>query len=211
MRVLSRLFRRRFLAQLQAAFDAGRLHFFNALEPLQAAAAFARYLAPVRKTEWVVYAKPPFGGPQQVLDYLGRYTHRVAISNNRLINFADDQVRFRWKDYRHESRQKVMQLAADEFIRRFLLHVLPSGFQRIRHYGFLANRFRAVKLARCRQLLAEPVPVVSLPETPIDYRDRYQLLTGKSLRDCPKCGQRHMVCIETFMPGTLPRGPPAKR
>ena len=211
VRVLSRLFRRLFLEQLQRAFDAGDLHFYHALEELQAPAAFARDLAPVRKTEWVVYAKPPFGGPQQVLKYLGRYTHRVAISNNRLINFADDQVRFRWKDYRHESRLKVMQLAADEFIRRFLLHVLPSGFQRIRHYGFLANRYRAVKLARCRQLLAEPVPVVSLPETPIDYRDRYQLLTGLSLRDCPKCGHGHMVCTENFMPGTLPRGPPEKR
>ncbi|MFZ4539346.1 IS91 family transposase [Propionivibrio sp.] len=211
VRVLSRLFRRLFLEQFQRAFDAGDLHFYHALEELQAPAAFARYLAPVRKTEWVVYAKPPFGGPRQVLEYLGRYTHRVAISNNRLINFADDQVRFRWKDYRHESRPKVMQLAADEFIRRFLLHVLPSGFQRIRHYGFLANRYRAVKLERCRQLLAEPAPIIPVPDAPLDYRDRYQLLTGKSLRDCPKCGQGHMVCIETFLPGTLPRGPPEKR
>lgn len=211
VRVLSRLFRRLFLEQLQRAFDAGDLHFYHALEELQAPAVFARYLAPVRKTEWVVYAKPPFGGPQQVLEYLGRYTHRVAISNNRLINFADDQVRFRWKDYRHESRPKVMQLAADEFIRRFLLHVLPSGFQRIRHYGFLANRYRAVKLERCRELLAEPAPIIPVPDAPLDYRDRYQLLTGKSLRDCPKCGQGHMVCIETFLPGTLPRGPPGER
>jgi hypothetical protein len=211
VRVLSRLFRRLFLEQLQRAFDAGDLHFYHALEELQAPAAFARYLAPVRKTEWVVYAKPPFGGPQQVLEYLGRYTHRVAISNNRLINFADDQVRFRWKDYRHESRPKVMQLAADEFIRRILLHVLPSGFQRIRHYGFLANRYRAVKLERCRELLAEPAPIIPVPDAPLDYRDRYQLLTGKSLRDCPKCGQGHMVCIETFLPGTLPRGPPGER
>ena len=211
VRVLSRLFRRLFLEQLQRAFDAGDLHFYHALEELQAPAAFARYLAPVRKTEWVVYAKPPFGGPQQVLEYLGRYTHRVAISNNRLINFADDRVCFRWKDYRHESHPKVMQLAADEFIRRFLLHVLPSSFQRIRHYGFLANRYRAVKLERCRELLAEPAPIIPVPDAPLDYRDRYQLLTGKSLRDCPKCGQGHMVCIETFLPGTLPRGPPGER
>ena len=210
VRVLSRLFRRLFLAQLLAAFDAGLLHFYHALEGLQAPAAFVRYLAPVRQTEWVVYAKPPFGGPRHVLEYLGRYTHRVAISNHRLIDFSEDQIRFRWKDYRHESRPKVMQLAAEEFIRRFLLHVLPSGFQRIRHYGFLANRYRAVKLARCRQLLAEPVPPVPLPEAPLDYRDRYQLLTGQSLRDCPKCGQGHMACIETFMPGTLPRGPPER-
>lgn len=104
-----------------------------------------------------------------------------------------------------------MQLAAEEFIRRFLLHVLPSGFQRIRHYGFLANRYRAVKLDRCRQLLAEPAPLISLPDAPLDYRDRYQLLTGKSLRDCPQCGQGHMVCIETFLPGAMPRGPPGNR
>ena len=208
VRVLSRLFRRLFLAQLQVAFDTGHLRFFNALEPLQAPRAFAQHLAPVRRAEWVVYAKPPFGGPKHVLEYLGRYTHRVAISNNRLIDFGEGKVSFRWKDYRHESRQKVMQLASQEFMRRFLLHVLPGGFQRIRHYGLLANRYRAVKLARCRQLLAEPAPVVEVPDAPLDYRDRYQLLTGKSLRDCPKCGHGHLVCIETFLPGILPRGPP---
>jgi hypothetical protein len=208
VRVLSRLFRRLFLAQLQAAFDAGHLRFFNALEPLQAPRAFARHLARARRAEWVVYAKPPFGGPKHVLEYLGRYTHRVAISNNRLIDFVEGKVTFRWKDYRHESRQKVMRLEAQEFMRRFLLHVLPTGFQRIRHYGLLANRYRVVKLARCRQLLAEPAPVADVPDVPLDYRDRYQLLTGKSLRDCPKCGHGHMACIETFLPGTLPRGPP---
>jgi hypothetical protein len=208
VRVLSRLFRRLFLAQLQAAFDAGHLRFFNALEPLQTPRAFARHLAPARRAEWVVYAKPPFGGPKHVLEYLGRYTHRVAISNNRLIDFGEGKVSFRWKDYRNESRQKVMRMEAHEFIRRFLLHVLPGGFQRIRHYGLLANRYRAVKLARCRQLLAEPAPIVEVPDVPLDYRDRYQLLTGKSLRDCPKCGHGHMVCIETFLPGAMPRGPP---
>jgi len=208
VRVLSRLFRRLFLAQLQDAFDTGRLHFFNTLEALRAPGAFAGYLAPVRHAEWVVYAKPPFGGPQHVLEYLGRYTHRVAISNNRLIDFADGKVSFNWKDYRHDSRKKVMCLEVQEFIRRFLLHVLPNGFQRIRHYGFLANRYRAVKLARCRQLLAAPAPAVKLPDAPPDYRDRYEQLTGKSLRDCPKCGCGHMICIETFLPGALPRGPP---
>jgi hypothetical protein len=200
VRVLSRLFRRLFLTQLQAAFDTGLL--------LKAPGAFARYLAPARQTEWVVYAKPPFGGPQHVLEYLGRYTHRVAISNNRLLGYADGQVSFRWKDYRHNSRQKVMRLDAQEFIRRFLLHVLPSGFQRIRHYGLLANCQRAVKLARCRELLAVPAPTAQPADTPVDYRDRYELLTGKSLRICPKCGRGHMVCIETFQPGTMPRGPP---
>ena len=156
----------------------------------------------------MVYAKLPFGGPQHVLEYLGRYTHRVAIANHRLIDFVDNKVRFHWKDYRHDSHQKVMCLEVDEFIRRFLLHVLPSGFQRIRHYGFLANRSRAVKLAQCRLLLDAPTPAVKLSDASLDYRDRYEQLTGKSLRDCPKCHQSHMICIETFLPGTLPRGPP---
>ncbi len=211
VRVLSRLFRRLFLAQLQGAFEAGRLRFFNALEPLQSPAAFARYLAPVRLAEWVVYAKPPFGGPRHVLEYLGRYTHRVAISNHRLIDFVDGKVSFRWKDYRHDSAQKGMRLEAQEFIRRLLLHVLPNGLQRIRHYGLLANRHRALKLARCRQLLAQPTPAVKRPEASLDYRDRYEQLTGKSLRDCPKCAHGRMVRIETFLPGAMPRAPPRDR
>ena len=208
VRVLSRLFRRLFLAQLQDAFAAGELRFYHALAALHDAGAWARYLAPLARAEWVVYAKPPFGGPERVLEYLGRYTHRVAIANHRLVDFAAGEVAFRWKDYRHQSRHKVMRLAAPEFVRRFLLHVLPPGFQRIRHYGLLANRHRAAKLTRCRQLLAAPAPVVTLAAAPLDYRDRYQQLTGKSLRDCPQCGQGHMVCIDTFLPGALPRGPP---
>ena len=207
VRVLSRLFRRLVLEGLQHAFDGGELHFFHGLAGLQEPDAFAAHLASARQTEWVVYAKRPFGGPQQVLEYLGRYTHRVAISNNRLIDFADGEVSFHWKDYRHESRNKVMRLDGKEFIRRFLLHVLPPGFQRIRHYGLLGNRHRAVKLARCRELLAVPTPV-PLPEAPLDYQDRYQRLTGVSLRECPQCGRGQMVCIESFLPGALPRGPP---
>lgn len=207
VRVLSRLFRRLFIAQLQLAFDHGELQFFNSLEALRNRVAFAKYLAPATHAEWVVYAKPPFGGPKQVLEYLGRYTHRVAISNNRLREFSDGVVTFAWKDYRHESRNKTMRLDAHEFIRRFLLHVLPSGFQRIRHYGFLANRYREVRLNQCRDLLAAPAPVVGEIDVE-DYRDRYQRLTGVSLRDCPHCGHGQMVRIETFLPGTLPRGPP---
>lgn len=209
VRVLSRLFRRLFLTQLRQSFDEGELRFFNSLAALQDPDSFARYLAPVSSAEWIVYAKAPFGGPQRVLDYLGRYTHRVAISNTRLIDFADDQVAFAWKDYRHESRRKIMCLDAQEFVRRFLLHVLPRGFQRIRHYGLLANRYREIKLAHCRQLLAEPAPVVELPAAPMDYRDHYQRLTGVSLRDCPHCGRGQMVRIESFLAGTLPRGPPS--
>ena len=211
VRVLSRLFRRLFLEQLQQAFVNGELQFFNSLEALHKPAAFARYLAPVEHAEWVVYAKAPFGGPQHVLEYLGRYTHRVAISNNRLLDFTDGTVTFQWKDYRHESRHKVMHLDPQEFVRRFLLHVLPSGFQRIRHYGLLANCHREAKLEQSRQLLAAPAPVAELPAEPLDYRDRYERLTGVSLRDCPHCHQGHMVCIESFLPGTLPRGPPALR
>lgn len=210
VRVLSRLFRRLFLELLQQAFDGGELHFFNSLEGLQDRLAFAKYLARAKQTEWVVYAKPPFGGPKQVLEYLGRYTHRVAISNNRLLEFSEGAVTFAWKDYRHESKNKTMHLDADEFIRRFLLHVLPSGFQRIRSYGFLANRYRQVKIEMCRKLLGAPVPVVAvdMPVQATDYRDRYQRLTGQSLRNCPHCGKGQMVRIESFTAGALPRGPP---
>jgi hypothetical protein len=186
------------------------LQFFHGLEGLQDRLVFAKYLAPATQAEWVVYAKPPFGGPNQVLKYLGRYTHRVAISNNRLLEFSEGAVTFAWKDYRHESKNKTMRLDADEFIRRFLLHVLPSGFQRIRSYGLLANRYRQVKIELCRKLLGAPVPVdaVDLPDQTLDYRDRYQRLTGLSLRACPHCDKGQMVRIESFTAGVLPRGPP---
>jgi hypothetical protein len=142
VRVLSRLYRRLFLERLRAAFDAGRLGFFGELAGLAKPAVFAAHLQPLRRIEWIVYAKRPFGGPQQVLDYLGRYTHRDAITNSRLIGLDDGEVHFRWKDYRHPQRPKVMALPVGEFIRRFLLHVLPDGFRRIRHFGFLANACR---------------------------------------------------------------------
>src|SRR5438132_10259567 len=151
VRVLARLFRRLFLEYLAKAFDADKLSFFGALAPLRDRRDFRRHLSGPRKAEWVVYAKAPFAGPEQVLAYVARYTHRVAISNDRLIGIDDDgNVRFRWKDYRNGNRPKRMALTASEFIRRFLLHVLPAGFQRIRYYGFLGNRWREKKLARCR-------------------------------------------------------------
>ena len=208
VRVLSRLFRRLFLEALQKAYDSGELQFFSQLESLRDKAAFAAYLAATRQTEWVVYAKAPFGGPAQVLRYLGRYTHRVAISNNRLLRLEDGRVSFLWKDYKHDSAQGVMTLAANEFIRRFLLHVLPQGFQHMRSYGFLANRYRDAKLALCRQLLGTPKPAGAQVPQKLDYRDRFEQLTGRSLRDCPRCGQGHMVCIETFPAGSFPHGAP---
>ena len=211
VRVLSRLFRRLFLEFLREAFDDHQLHFFSSLQHLQDPSAFSAYLAPLRQAEWVVYAKPPFAGPRQVLDYVGRYTHRVAISNHRLLDIEDGQVKFRYKDYRNDNQQKVMPLSADEFIRRFLLHVLPDGFHRIRYYGFLGNRHRQEKLERCRQLLGMPSAEQATPATepPKDYRDRYEELTGVSLRLCPVCRRGRMIRME--LPLTVACTSPALR
>ena len=178
MKVLSRRFRKLYLRYLEEAYAAGKLQFHGDLEQLADAKNFARYLAPLARMEWVVYAKPPFGGPERVLDYLGRYTHRIAISNNRLIELKDGEVTFTYKDYKHAQRQKVMTLSADEFLRRFLMHVLPDGFQRIRHYGLLGNRHRAKNLARCRELLGV---AASTAKAYRDYRERYRQLTGGSI------------------------------
>ena len=198
VRVLSRLFRCLFLKDLQRTFDAGTLRFPSSLESLGDPQRFSRYLAQARTAEWVVYAKPPFAGPQQVLEYLGRYTHRVAISSNRLLEIEEGHVRFRWKDYRNGNHWKTMSLSAQEFIRRFLLHVLPDRLHRIRYYGFLGNRHRQEKLAQCRTLLGSPAtePNAAAPEQPADYRDRCEQLTGISLRKCPVCAQGQMVEVE---------------
>ena len=175
VRALSRRFRALFLARLQTAFTAGELHFSGTLAAMAGSTVFAERLDTLRAAEWVVYAKRPFAGPGQVLAYLSRYTHRVALANSRLTRLADGQVDFTWKDYRHHGKTKVMTLAADEFIRRFLLHAVPDGFHRIRHIGFLANGHRTAKLALCRALLAAPTPD---PPTPESYRDRTRRLTG---------------------------------
>jgi hypothetical protein len=195
--VLSALFRRLFLERLRAAFEADKLRFFGALLDLLQPAVFARRLAAWRRIDWVVYAKRPFGGPAQVLAYLGRYTHRVAIANSRLIQLEEGRVSFRWRDYRQRGKTKVMTLATAEFIRRFLLHTLPDGFKRIRHYGLLANGHRAAKVALCRRLLAAPAPPTPQP---IDYRERYRRLTGHSLDICPGCGG-HMQSLGRLPPG----------
>jgi hypothetical protein len=205
VRVLSRLFRRLFLAKLAAAHDGGRLQFFGDHAPLAERHTFAAYLAPLRKIEWVVYAKRPFAGPRAVLAYLSRYTHRVAIANSRLIAFDDNSVTFRWKDYRAKGRerQKVMTLASGEFIRRFLIHVLPGGFHRIRHYGLFANGGRAENLARARQLLGAPVRQNEPSDADANADDPLM----HSL-PCPCCGGR-MIIIETFERGSTPRTHPS--
>lgn len=194
VRVLARRFQHLFLNALEAAFAAHRLHLAGALAAVADPQAFTAFLAPLRQRKWVVYAKPPFGSPQHVLDYLGRYTHRVAISNHRLVKLERDQVSFHWTDYRHHAKRKLMTLPAVEFIRRFLLHVLPPGFQRIRHYGFLGNRSGQAKLARCRQLLAVPPPATAPALR--DYRARYEQLTGRPIDFCSSCRQGRMVWVE---------------
>jgi hypothetical protein len=210
VRVLSRFFRRRFLELLERAFERDELEFFSALQALQVPEAFRRYLQPLREKEWVVYAKAPFAGPQQVLEYVGRYTHRVAISNNRLLDIEDGHVTFRWKDYRNGDAQRTMTLGAAEFIRRFLLHVLPSGFHRIRYYGLLGNRHREEKLAQCRALVStrSVAPEKLHSETPTDYRDRYAALTGRSLHECPACHRGRMITISLVLPARDSIAPP---
>jgi len=200
VRVLGKLFRRLFLTRLQALHAAGRLRFFGDLAGLCDRRAFLRHLAPVRKKKWVVYAKPPFAGPEAVLAYLSRYTHRVAISNRRLISLDETGVTFRYKDYRRDGaeRQRTMTLESHEFIRRFLLHVLPKGFHRIRHYGLLASAGRKANLVLARQLLAMPTTVE--PEEPSPSLDPRP--------PCPCCGGR-MVIIEIFPRAGEARAPPA--
>jgi Putative transposase len=202
VRVLSRLFRRLFLEKLVAAHAAGQLQFFGHHAPLTDAKAFAAYLAPLRKCEWVVYSKRPFGGPKEVLRYLARYTHRVAISNRRLIACDDRGATFKWKDYRLEGpeRYKVMTLATHEFIRRFLIHVLPAGFHRIRYYGLLASGKRAGNIARARELRASPLlPIEAIKAASTNANEPQ---TPK--HPCPCCGGP-MIIIETFQRDCSPR------
>jgi hypothetical protein len=207
--VLSRLFRRLFLQALKRAFDQGELEFHNDLGLLSDAASFDKLVRACRRKEWVVYVKPPFGGPEKVLDYLGRYTHRIAISNHRLLEIKEGKVTFAWKNYRKDGRQETMTLEADEFIRRFLLHVLPSGFVRIRYYGLLANCHRAKKLQRCRELLNVPQPPCDKPEKQ-DWTEVLFTLTGQDPLQCPKCERGRMVCVKTMEPPSYPcsRSPP---
>ena len=212
VRVLSRLFRRLFLERLTAAYQAGQLVFFADQATLAEPTAFKACLAALRKAEWVVYAKRPFGGPDAVLAYLSRYTHRVAIANSRLVAFDGERVTFKWKDYRVkvEARYKLMTLdptgqarglkAHDEFIRRFLIHVLPDGFHRIRHYGLFANANRAANIALARRLLGLPDPAPSSAQS--NGTDGGH--ENEQWNTCPCCGGR-MIIVETFEPGSQPR------
>jgi len=202
VRVLSSRFRRRFLERLRDAHDAGRLRFFGDHAPLANPRTFADFLQPLRDIDWVVYAKPPFGGPDAVLAYLARYTHRVAISNSRLVACDAINVSFKYKDYRADgrARHKTMTLATHEFIRRFLIHVLPSGFHRIRHYGLFANGGRVRNIARARELLGAIAPETE----PVEDEDGEATVFPQP---CPCCGGR-MIIVETFERGAQPRAPP---
>ena len=200
--VLRRVFRGKFVAGLKSAYQRGQLHFSGALTLLAQPKIFASWLRPLFRKDWIVYCKPPFGGPEYVLQYLGRYTHRVAISNHRLVSFADGQVTFRWRDSAHNNQQKLMTLSRDEFLRRFLLHLLPKGFVRIRHFGFLANRRRSTLLPLCLQAL-DAVPPHAKPVTSTAQE-------SSPLWRCPKCGGPMMV-IERLTPAqTQLRSPPLR-
>ena len=205
VKLLSRLFRGRMLAMLTEAHGEGRLRFSGHLAALADKTAFKRLLAPLRRSEWIVYSKEPFAGPVQVLRYLSRYTHRVAISNRRLVSADDGGIAFRWKDYRIEgpARWKTMSLHPHEFIRRFLIHVLPKGFHRIRHYGLLANANRAASIARARELLGVEPRAVEPGEEKVAAPDEPRVLPCP----CPRCGGR-MIVIEMFARGCEPRWRP---
>ncbi len=198
VKVLGRVFRGKFVAALKRAFQDGQLDFHEGLQLLAQPKTFSSWLRTLFRKDWVVYSKRPFGGPQLVLQYLGRYTHRVAVSNHRLVSFADSKVTFRWRDSAHHNEQKLLTLSLDEFLRRFLLHVLPKGFVRIRHFGFLAHRRRAATLPLCVQLLG------SAPQA----RQEASTATASDLWFCPQCGGP-MAAIERFTSAQIQlRSPP---
>ena len=202
------MFRGKFLSGLRTAFQKGRLRFPGRLAALARPARFHRLLDETVRTEWVVYAQPPTKGPATVLKYLARYTHKTAISNSRLVSLTDDQVTFGWKDFAHGGRRGTMTLEAVEFVRRFLMHVLPSGFVRVRHYGLLANRHCQEKLTRCRELLGMAVtePVDTAPTDPDVIAPPSQEAAVTPTRVCPRCGAGRMFVVADFPPLTLPEG-----
>jgi hypothetical protein len=201
VRALSRLFRGKYLALLQRAYDQRRVEFHGSLDAFADAQSFARWLRSVREREWVVYVKPPFGGPEHVLKYLARYTHRVAISNRRLRDLHDGDVTFEWKDYAHEHATRLMTLRVGEFTRRFLLHVLPDRFVRIRSYGFLANCQRDARLALCRRLL-ESAAQSDAPPATHEPSAQEETAPGEATRRCPACRTGHLITVELLQPDT---------
>jgi hypothetical protein len=209
VRALARVFRGKYLELLARAYQRGKLAFGGSTADLVDPRVFTHFVAALRRADWVVYAKPPFAGPAQVIAYLGRYTHRVAISNERLVALEDDHVAFRWRDYRDSGRCKIMRLEAVEFIRRFLLHVLPPGFMRIRHYGLFANRHRRARMACCRQLLAQPEPAARRKESAAAMLRR---LTGRDILTCRHCGEGRLQVVAVLSPQPWPvyraTGPP---
>jgi len=210
VKALSPVFRGKFLEALQSAFDHGELRFAGDTAPLADPREFAKLATALHERDWVVYAKRPFAGPEQVIRYLGAYTHKVAIGNHRLISIDDGEIRFRYKDYAHGDAQKTLTLAADEFIRRFLLHILPQGFQRVRYYGFLANRYREEKLARCRELLGAEPPTENADESPADLLQR---IAGLDVTRCPVCHRGHLFragALAEAARGPPPTGPPER-
>ena len=209
VKVLGRLFRGKFLAGVKEAYQAGQLTFGGSVATLADPQVFRRWLDALYRQDWVVYAKRPFGGVRQVFRYLGRYSHRVAIANSRLLTLADGQVSFHWKDYADDHRTKVMRLTADEFIRRFLLHVLPKRFVRIRHYGLLAGRNVATRLARCRQLLGAPKESSVESRVERTWLDRFREGTGQDLTHCPQC-QGPLTRQPLEAPTTLRLGRPRR-
>jgi len=212
VRVLSSRYREHFLQALETVFHKGELEMHGKIQHLSHPQAFAQLLASCRQTEWVVYSQPPFGGPQKVLDYLGRYTHRIALSNHRLVSLEGGRVSFMWKDYSQANVERIMTLPAQEFIRRFLLHVLPDGFVRIRHFGFLANLHRAAKLRLCRQHLKVSQEPSDSKQDRKDWVQLLQLLTGKDPFVCPNCQHGRLVRIRDLPPVLIPphtgRAPP---
>jgi len=207
VRVLSRLFRRLFLEHLIRSFHQNRLAFYGDLHRLSDPADFSKLIEKCSRHEWVVYAKSPFSGAEKVLDYLSRYTYRTGISNNRIVKVEKGAVSFSWRNYRNENRSQIMTLKSHEFIRRFLMHVLPSGFVRIRYFGFLCNRYRKEKLRHCRKLLQQPDPIEC---EDMDWKTRHLALTGKDIDCCPRCGQGRLVIYQKLLPlySILSRPPP---
>jgi len=204
---LSEVFKAKYLELLSKARRAGMLRFGGSTQKLADNQAFATFVAKLRGAYWTVYAKAPFAGPEKLIDYLGRYTHRAAISNERIVGLDNDRVHFRWRDYRDKSRMKTMALNTDEFIRRFLLHILPSGFMRIRHYGLFANRLRKTKLAQCRAALDQPEPE---PRPKSSIETLMQRLTGRDILACSQCSKGRLQLVAVLKPSSQPwpTGPP---